>query len=109
MYLGKVVEYGPVDEVFSPPYHPYTEALLSAVPIPDPERQRARIVLEGPLPSASALPAGCPFSTRCPRKVGPICDDTPPPEQALGRHHRLVCHIPAEELLQLQQAAPAAR
>ena len=58
---------------------PYTEALLSAVPIPDPEAQRPRIVLEGPLPSASERPAGCPFSTRCPRKVGQICDDTPPP------------------------------
>jgi peptide/nickel transport system ATP-binding protein len=109
MYLGKVVEFGPVDEVFSPPYHPYTEALLSAVPVPDPERQRARIILEGPLPSASAVPAGCPFSTRCPRKVGAICDDTPPPVQMLGRHHRLACHIPAEELSQFQQAAPAAR
>jgi peptide/nickel transport system ATP-binding protein len=109
MYLGKVVEFGPVDEVFSPPYHPYTEALLSAVPIPDPEQQRSRIILEGPLPSASELPAGCPFTTRCPRKVGPICDDTPPPEQKLGLHHRLACHIPAEELSRLQQAAPAAR
>ena len=109
MYLGKVVEFGSVDEVFSPPYHPYTEALLSAVPVPDPEAQRARIVLEGPLPSASDLPAGCPFSTRCPRKVGAICDDTPPPEQTVGRHHRLSCHIPAEELSRLQQAALAAR
>jgi peptide/nickel transport system ATP-binding protein len=109
MYLGKVVEYGPVDEVFSPPYHPYTEALLSAVPVPDPEGQRARIVLEGPLPSASALPAGCPFSTRCPRKVGSLCDDMPPPLQNLGHQHRLACHIPAEELSRLQQAAPAAR
>jgi peptide/nickel transport system ATP-binding protein len=109
MYLGKVVEFGPVDEVFSPPYHPYTEALLSAVPVPDPEAQRARIVLEGPLPSAWDLPAGCPFSTRCPRKVGAICDDTPPPEQTVGRYHRLSCHIPVEELSRLQQAALAAR
>jgi peptide/nickel transport system ATP-binding protein len=109
MYLGKVVEFGTVDEVFSPPYHPYTEALLSAVPVPDPEDQRARIVLEGPLPSASERPAGCPFSSRCPRKVGRICDDTPPPEQAPGPHHRLACHIPAEELLQLQVAAAASR
>ena len=109
MYLGKIVEFGPVEAVFAPPYHPYTEALLSAVPVPDPEAQRARIVLEGPLPSASERPAGCPFSSRCPRKVGPICDDTPPPEQALGRGHRLACHIPAEELSQLQETAPASR
>jgi peptide/nickel transport system ATP-binding protein len=102
MYLGKIVEFGRVEAVFTPPYHPYTEALLSAVPVPDPEAQRARIVLEGPLPSASELPAGCPFTTRCPRRVGPICDATPPPEQALGRGHRLACHIPAEELLWLQ-------
>jgi peptide/nickel transport system ATP-binding protein len=107
MYLGTIVEFGPVEAVFSPPYHPYTEALLSAVPIPDPEAQRARIVLEGPLPSASERPAGCPFSTRCPRKVGLICDDTPPPEQTLGRGHRLTCHIPAEELSRLQETGPA--
>jgi peptide/nickel transport system ATP-binding protein len=109
MYLGKIVEYGPVEAVFAPPYHPYTEALLSAVPIPDPEAQRPRIVLEGPLPSASERPAGCPFSTRCPRKVGQICDDTPPPEQSLGRGHRIACHIPADELSRLQTAALAAR
>ena len=109
MYLGKVVEFGTVDEVFSPPYHPYTEALLSAVPIPDPEDQRARIVLEGPLPSASDHLPGCPFSSRCPRKVGPICDDTPPPEQAAGPHHRLACHIPVEELVHLQTAGLASR
>jgi peptide/nickel transport system ATP-binding protein len=107
MYLGQVAEFGPVEAVFSPPYHPYTEALLSAVPLPDPEAQRARIVLEGPLPSASERPAGCPFSTRCPRKVGPICDDTPPPEQTLGRGHRLTCHIPAEQLSRLQESDPA--
>ena len=109
MYLGKVVEFGPAETVFAPPYHPYTEALLSAVPVPDPEAQRPRIVLEGPPPSASERPAGCPFSTRCPRKVGPICDDAPPPEQTLGRAHRLACHIPAEELLRLQQAVPTSR
>ena len=109
MYLGKIVEFGPVEAVFSPPYHPYTEALLSAVPIPDPEAQRPRIVLEGPLPSAAEVPAGCPFSTRCPRKVGAICDDTPPPEQVLGRSHRIACHIPADELSRLQTAALASR
>jgi peptide/nickel transport system ATP-binding protein len=109
MYLGQIVEFGPVEAVFTPPYHPYTEALLSAVPIPDPEAQRPRIVLEGPLPSATERPAGCPFSTRCPRKVGQICDDTPPPEQTLGRGHRIACHIPADELSRLQTAALAAR
>ncbi len=108
MYLGKVVEFGEVEDVFAPPYHPYTEALLSAVPVPDPDAARPRIVLEGPLPSATDLPPGCPFSTRCPRRIGPICDDTPPPEQRLPRGHRIACHIPADELARLDGAgAPA--
>jgi peptide/nickel transport system ATP-binding protein len=109
MYLGQVVEFGPVEAVFTPPYHPYTEALLSAVPIPDPEAQRPRIVLDGALPSATERPAGCPFSTRCPRKVGSICDDTPPPEQSLGQGHRIACHIAASELARLQTPDAAAR
>ena len=109
MYLGKVVEFGPVEAVFSPPYHPYTEALLSAVPVPDPDDQRPRIILEGALPSATAPQRGCPFSTRCPRRVGPVCDDVPPPEQQLPAGHRIVCHIPVEELTRLHQAdQPAA-
>jgi peptide/nickel transport system ATP-binding protein len=102
-----VVEYGRVEDVFAPPYHPYTEALLSAVPVPDPEAQRERILLEGALPSATDAVRGCPFSTRCPRRVGPVCDETPPPEQPLGRGHRIACHIPAAEL-RLRQVAGAA-
>ncbi len=98
MYLGRIVEFGTVDEVFSPPYHPYTEALLSAVPIPDPDVQQKRIILEGQIPSATNVPAGCPFSTRCPRKIGPICDTTPPPERRTDAGHRILCHIPLEEL-----------
>jgi peptide/nickel transport system ATP-binding protein len=110
MYLGKVVEFGSVEDVFAPPYHPYTEALLSAVPVPDPEVQRDRILLEGALPSATDLPRGCPFSTRCPRRIGAVCDDTPPPEQTLGRGHRIACHIPIDELSRLQGVGePAAR
>jgi peptide/nickel transport system ATP-binding protein len=104
MYLGKVVEFGRVEDIFAPPFHPYTEALLSAVPVPDPEAQHARIVLEGPLPSASEVPRGCPFATRCPRKVGAVCDDTQPPEQRLPNGHRIACHIPAGELTRLYQA-----
>jgi peptide/nickel transport system ATP-binding protein len=110
MYLGKVVEFGPVEAVFSPPHHPYTEALLSAVPVPDPDDQRPRILLEGTLPSAAEVPRGCPFATRCPRRVGPLCDETPPPEQHLAYGHRIACHIPAEELTRLHHAgvpAPA--
>ena len=101
MYLGTVAEVGRAEDVFAPPYHPYTEALLSAVPVPDPDAQGARIILEGSLPSPSEIPPGCPFSTRCPRKLGPVCEETPPPEQHLGNNHRITCHIPAEELARL--------
>jgi peptide/nickel transport system ATP-binding protein len=106
MYLGRVVEFGRASEVFAPPWHPYTEALLSAVPQPDPDAQRHRIVLEGAPPSAASLPRGCPFATRCPRKLGAICDDTPPPEQRIGGSLRIACHIPAAELVAAQTAGP---
>jgi peptide/nickel transport system ATP-binding protein len=105
MYLGRVVEYGPVEAVFAPPWHPYTEALLSAVPVPDPAAQQARILLEGPIPRPTEVPRGCPFATRCPRKVGPICDDVAPPDQAGAGGHRLACHIPVAELARLQAVA----
>ena len=103
MYLGTVAELGPVERVFAPPYHPYTEALLSAVPVPDPDHAVARILLEGRVPRADEIPRGCPFATRCPRRVGPVCDETPPPVQRFG-DHRIACHIPGDELLRLQTA-----
>jgi peptide/nickel transport system ATP-binding protein len=103
MYLGIVAELGPVERVFAPPYHPYTEALLSAVPVPDPDRVVARILLEGRVPSAAEIPRGCPFATRCPRRIGALCDDTPPPVQRFG-DHRIACHIPGDELWRLQTA-----
>ena len=102
MYLGKIVEFGDVEDVFSPPYHPYTEALLSAVPVADPDVHQKRIILEGTIPSVTNIPAGCPFATRCPRKVGPICDTEPPPEIRTERGHRILCHIPLEELRQVE-------
>ena len=102
MYLGSVLEHGPVERVFAPPYHPYTEALLAAVPVPDPERAGPRVVLEGTVPRAREVPRGCPFATRCPRKLGELCDGTPPPVQRLEAGHRLACHIPAVELATLQ-------
>jgi len=104
MYLGAIVEFGRVASVFAPPYHPYTEALLSAVPVPDPDRQYARILLEGSVPRASEALRGCPFASRCPRKVGTVCDDTPPPVHRLAGDHRIACHIPAGELATLQTA-----
>jgi peptide/nickel transport system ATP-binding protein len=102
MYLGKIVEFGEVEDVFQPPYHPYTESLLSAVPIPDPDLMQKRIILEGSLPSVRNVPAGCPFATRCPRKVGPICDTTPPPEHRTPTGHRIACHIPFDELKRVE-------
>ena len=102
MYLGQIMERGTTDEVFSPPYHPYTEALLSAVPIADPEVEKRRIVLEGNLPSVLNPPKGCPFATRCPRKLGTICDDEPPPVVFAADRHAIACHIPLEELREVE-------
>ena len=100
IYLGKICEIGRVDQVFRPPYHPYTEALLSAVPIADPAAQRSRIRLKGSIPSPIDPPRGCPFHTRCPRKVGPVCEQVAPP--ALQQDgHIIYCHIPLAELSQL--------
>ena len=98
MYLGHIMERGSTDEVFSPPYHPYTEALLSAVPIADPNIEKKHIVLEGPLPSVMNPPTGCPFHTRCPRKIGDICERELPPEREDTDSHVIACHIPLEEL-----------
>lgn len=98
MYLGQIMERGTTEEVFEPPYHPYTEALLSAVPIADPEVSKREIVLEGNLPSVLNPPKGCPFSTRCPRKLGKVCEDTPPEVQFAADGHAIACHIPLEEL-----------
>ncbi|MBI3457724.1 MAG: ABC transporter ATP-binding protein [Candidatus Rokubacteria bacterium] len=98
MYLGQLCEVGRTEEVFAPPYHPYTEALLSAVPEPDPRAQAERIRLDGPVPSALDPPSGCRFHTRCPRKVGQVCETTVPPVQAASPTHRIACHIPLAEL-----------
>jgi len=98
MYLGHIVEQGTTDEVFSPPYHPYTEALLSAVPIADTSIEKKRIVLEGELPSVMNPPKGCPFNTRCHRKVGDICETTVPPMVEASPGHVIACHIALHEL-----------
>ena len=101
MYLGQIMERGKTEAIYAPPYHPYTEALLSAVPIADPEVTKREIVLEGNLPSVLDPPKGCPFSTRCPRKVGTICDDERPPVRMASETHAIACHIPLEELQQV--------
>jgi peptide/nickel transport system ATP-binding protein len=101
LYLGRIMEIGPAERVFGGPQHPYTEALLSAVPSLDqPSRQRIR--LEGEIPSAANPPSGCVFHTRCPRKVGPICETTEPPLVESEPNHSMSCHIPPEELRRLQ-------
>ena len=102
MYLGHVMEHGTTDEIFSPPYHPYTEALLSAVPIADTSIQRKRIILGGTLPSAIDPPKGCPFHTRCHRKIGTICETEEPSEVSFGEGHTIACHLPAEELREME-------
>jgi len=97
MYRGAIVEEGPVDEVLQPPYHPYTEALLSAIP----EVGRAsegRIRLRGDAVEQGGEIHGCRFQHRCPRKVGAICETEAPPWQAASGSHRIACHIPLEEL-----------
>jgi len=102
MYLGKVCEIGPAEAIYSPPYHPYTEALLSAVPIPDPSADQKSIRLSGTVPSALAPPSGCLFHTRCPRKLGNICEEEDPPQQIAGEGHHIYCHIPLEELSKME-------
>jgi peptide/nickel transport system ATP-binding protein len=102
MYLGQIMEKGPADRIFEPPYHPYTEALLSAIPVPDPDIEQKRIRLEGEMPSVIDPPSGCRFSTRCPRYIGKICNEQEPPEQEVEPGHTIKCHIPLPQLLQVE-------
>jgi peptide/nickel transport system ATP-binding protein len=106
LYLGRVMEIGPADRVFEGPHNPYTEALLSAVPTID-DLDRKRIQLEGEIPSSSDPPSGCPFQTRCPRKIGEICETTEPELLEVEPGHSMRCHIPLDELRRLQAEAPA--
>jgi len=103
MYLGQIVEIGPAEAIYAPPYHPYTEALLSAVPIPDPDAEQKEIRLSGNVPSALDPPSGCRFHTRCPRRTmlpdaGKTCEVEVPPWREAERGHRILCHIPLEQL-----------
>jgi peptide/nickel transport system ATP-binding protein len=105
MYLGHVVELGTTDQVFSPPYHPYTEALLSAVPIADTKIVKKRIVLEGDIPSAVNPPPGCPFQTRCRWKSqvpGGQCDREMPPMKTLAGGHQIKCHLSDQALSEME-------
>ncbi|MDP9158409.1 MAG: ABC transporter ATP-binding protein [Pseudomonadota bacterium] len=105
LYLGRLMEIGRAADVFDGPHHPYTEALLSSVPALDGAGvARERIRLSGELPSAANPPSGCVFHTRCPRKIGAICEQREPPYADAANGHRIRCHIPLEELRQLQRA-----
>ena len=114
MYLGQIVEIGPAEVIYEPPYHPYTEALLSAVPIPDPDADQKEIRLSGNVPSALNPPSGCRFHTRCPRRKemlpdeGRICETEVPPWRTTEQGHRILCHIPLEDLKRVDAVVHAA-
>ena len=99
MYAGHVAEQGPAEMVLAAPSPPYTEALLSAAPEPDPEASPSRIRLDGAVPTMREKFSGCFFAERCPRKIGAICDTEEPPEQTgESSDHVIRCHIPVQEL-----------
>jgi len=103
LYLGRIMELGPAETVFAAPHHPYTEALLSAVPSIDGQRAD-RIRLHGEIPSAADPPSGCVFHTRCPRRLASgVCETTEPPLAEVAPGHLMSCHIPIDQLTILQR------
>jgi peptide/nickel transport system ATP-binding protein len=102
MYLAELIEVGSAADVFNPPHHPYTEALLSSIPTLDFESPRQRIPLRGSMPSLSEPPTGCRFHTRCHRFLGDLCVEQEPPVQEASAGHTYMCHIPPHELLDAQ-------
>jgi peptide/nickel transport system ATP-binding protein len=104
IYLGNLMEVAAAADLFEPPYHPYTEALLSAIPLADPRAEQEHIRLEGEIPSPTNVPSGCPFHTRCPRFLGDICVEQVPPWRVDERSgKRYFCHIPVGDLLETQE------
>jgi len=95
MYLGSMVEFGPTQKIFKNPMHPYTQALFSAIPVPDPTVKMDRIILEGSIPSPANPPTGCKFHTRCSKRM-PICDTVVPVERNFDGH-MVACHLYNEE------------
>ncbi len=105
MYLGHIVEQGTTDDIFAPPYHPYTEALLSAIPIADTSVVKKQIVLEGDIPSALNPPTGCPFQTRCGHKsevANGLCESQMPPVKEMPNGHAIKCHLSDEQLAKME-------
>ncbi|GAB4371343.1 MAG: dipeptide ABC transporter ATP-binding protein [Calditrichia bacterium] len=92
MYLGQIMEQGGVEEIFRDYKHPYTQALMSAIPIPDPKTKRKRIILKGEVPNPIDIPTGCPFHTRCPAKI-PICSEKLPPQVTFSPTHEARCWL----------------
>lgn len=96
MYLGEIVEKGPVDSVLKEPLHPYTKALMLAVPVPDPTSRRVEVVIKGEIPSPVNPPSGCRFHTRCPVYIGDICRSKVPPLINVQKDHSVACHLYAK-------------
>ncbi len=93
MYLGKIVEKGSTETLLTEPLHPYTQALISAVPVPDPTSRRIEVTVKGEIPSPVTPPSGCRFHTRCPAYIGDICRTKEPPLIDVGKNHYVACHL----------------
>jgi peptide/nickel transport system ATP-binding protein len=98
MYLGQIMEQGSTEEVFSPPYHPYTEALLGAIPIAEQGIAKRRVRMSGDGPPAAAPSGGCRFATRCPYRIAGTCEVIAPPIRQFSSSHRIACHLPPTQL-----------
>jgi oligopeptide/dipeptide ABC transporter ATP-binding protein len=108
MYLGRIVEIGPVDEVFEQPRHPYTQSLLASVPVADPTRRSEFRPLYGEVPSPVNPPSGCTFHTRCPYAELAVCAVETPLLRQFGPHHLASCHF-AEEIPERARALATSR
>jgi peptide/nickel transport system ATP-binding protein/oligopeptide transport system ATP-binding protein len=93
MYLGKIVETGLTEELFQSPKHPYTKALIAAIPLPQATQPEAEVILKGDIPSPINIPPGCRFHTRCPEKIGAICHEVEPPQITISETHIVNCHL----------------